>query len=180
MVIDRPVTQTEFAAAVGISQQAVSELVRTGVLPSGASGAQWLLAYCERLREQAAGRLGGQLGGLDLVQERAALAREQRMGLEIKNAALRGEYAPIAWLSSVLATASQAVAERFDQLPGMLKRTAPDLPESARDALMTALAGMRNEWVRATSDLAAAKIAEDDTDGADDDGPEDSDEPAAH
>lgn len=177
MVIDQQVTQAEFAAAVGISQQAVSELVRAGVLPAGASAGQWLLAYCERLREQAAGRMG-QSGGLDLVQERAALAREQRLGLEIKNAALRGEFAPIDWLGKLLATASQAVAERFDHLPGLLKKTAPDMPDTARDQLMTALANMRNEWVKQTAEISAAAIAQayedDDLDTGDDD------EPAAH
>jgi hypothetical protein len=47
-----------------------------------------LLAYCARLREMAAGRQSD-AGGLDLIQERAALAREQRIGHEIKNAVSR-------------------------------------------------------------------------------------------
>ena len=106
MVTNEPVTQAEFAADVGISQQAVSELVLNGVLKEGDTEAQWLLAYCLRLREQAAGRL--ETGSLSLSQERAALAREQRIGIEIKNAVLRGRYADVELLGEVLASASQA------------------------------------------------------------------------
>lgn len=131
MVSLQAVTQAEFAADVGISQQAVSDLVSKGVLENGAPEADWLLAYCHRLREQAAGRMGSEVGGLDLAQERAALAREQRIGIEIKNQVLRGKYAPIALLAEVLASASQAVTERFEHLPGVLKKAVPDLPSAA-------------------------------------------------
>ena len=71
----------------------------------------------------------------------------------------RGEYAPIGLLSEVLATASQSVVERFDQLPAALRKTCPDLPEAARDQVMSLLANARNEWVRATADLVAKNIA---------------------
>ena len=151
---------------VGVSQQAISALVTEGKLPfARALLGEVLLAYCQRLRDQAAGRLGAEVGGLDLVQERAALAREQRLGIEIKNAVLRGEYAPIALLSEVLATASQSVVERFEQLPGQLKKACPELPDAAREQVMAALASARNEWVRATEALvvsnAEADLADD-------------------
>lgn len=152
---------------VGVSQQAISALVTEGKLPfEGALLGDVLVAYCQRLRAQAAGRLGAEVGGLDLVQERAALAREQRLGIEIKNAVLRGEFAPITLLSEVLATASQSVVERFEQLPGQLKKACPDLPDAARDVVMVALASARNEWVRTTSALAVANA---EADLADDD-----------
>jgi phage terminase Nu1 subunit (DNA packaging protein) len=99
-----------------------------------------------------------EVGGLDLVQERAALAREQRHGIELKNAVARGEFAPIALLSEVLATASMSVVERFEQLPGALKKTCPDLPEAARDQVMGLLANARNEWVRSTAELVSSRI----------------------
>lgn len=152
---------------VGVSQQAISALVTEGKLPfDGAMLGDVLLSYCQRLRDQAAGRMGAEIGGLDLVQERAALAREQRMGIEIKNAVLRGQYAPIALLSEVLATASQSVVERFEQLPGQLKKACPDLPDAARAQVMTMLAAARNEWVRATQELVTRRA---DDDLADDD-----------
>ena len=163
MVTDQQVTQAEFGRLVGISQQAVSDLVRAGVLVDGASEAEWLLAYCARLREQAAGRAGAD-GGLNLAQERAALAREQRLGIEIRNATLRGQYASITLLAETLATASQAVAERFEQLPATLRKACPELTAGQMDVIMATLATARNEWVRRTADLAAAKIAAADVD----------------
>lgn len=151
-------TQAEIAALVGVSQPAISQWVSEGKLPATGTLGELLHAYCQRLRDQAAGRLGDGIGGLDLVQERAALAREQRMGIEIKNAALRGEFAPIALLSEVLAIASQSVVERFEQLPGQLKKACPDLPDAARAQVMTTLAAARNEWVRATTSLATSRV----------------------
>jgi phage terminase Nu1 subunit (DNA packaging protein) len=152
-----PVSQADFGAAVGVTQQAVSEMVRAGILREGATGAEWLLAYCARIREQAAGRLGAG-GPLDLVQERAALAREQRMGIEIKNATLRGEFASIALLAEVLATASQAVSERFDHLPGRVRKACPDMPPNAVDEVMRVIAESRGEWVRETAELVSTRI----------------------
>jgi phage terminase Nu1 subunit (DNA packaging protein) len=151
------VSQEEFGRLVGISQQKVSQLVNDGVLERGATALEWLRVYCDRLREMAAGR-GSEGGGLDLVQERAALAREQRIGQAIKNAVARTEYAPVSALAEVLATASQAVAERFDALPGKLRTVCPDLPDAARTAIETAMAEARNEWVRATESLTVSRL----------------------
>lgn len=156
--MDMPCRQADFGALVGVSQQAVSDLVSRGVLEDGQPLRQWLLAYCGRLREQAAGRVGATDGGLDLAQERAALARSQRVGIDIKNAVLRGDYAAVELLSEVLATASQAVAERFDHLPGQLRKACPDLPPAAVDQVMTAIAAARNEWVRGTMALVTASL----------------------
>ena len=158
MILDQPCRQVDFGELVGVSQPAVSDMVSRGLLENGAPLRQWLLAYCARLREQAAGRLGSETGGLDLAQERAALAREQRHGIALKNAVLRGDYAAVELLSEVLATASQAVAERFDHLPGQLRKACPDLPPAAVDQVMTAIAAARNEWVRGTMALVTASL----------------------
>lgn len=151
--MDQPISQAEFAAMIGVSEARVSQLLSDGVLQRGATAAQWLVGYCERLRDQAAGRVGGEVGGLDLVQERAALAREQRIGQAMKNAVARGEYAPVGLLSDVLAAASAGVVDRFEQLDGALKKACPDLPEAARTVVQQIIASARNEWVRATSAL---------------------------
>jgi phage terminase Nu1 subunit (DNA packaging protein) len=170
-----PVKQSEFAAAVGISQPAVSDLVRGGVLAEGGCADEWLLAYCHRLREQAAGRYSD--GPLDLAQERAALARAQRESVELKNSVLRGEYAAVSMLAEVLATASQAVAERFEHLPGQLRKACPELPAQAIDRAMATIASARNEWVRQTAALVSASVTSTDDD---DPGPQDhDDEPRA-
>lgn len=155
-----PITQVRFGELVGVSQQAVSEFIKAAALGPGVSAADTLIAYCERLREMAAGRGNGEIGGLDLVQERAALAREMRMGHEIKNAVARGEFAPIVLLAEVLALASQAVVERFEQLPGMLKKACPEMPDAGRDQVMTMLAGARNEWEARTRELVVKRLEE--------------------
>jgi len=171
--LSKPITQAAFGELVGVSQQAVSEFIKVAALGPGVTASEMLLAYCERLREVAAGRMG-EAGGLDLVQERAALAREQRIGQAIKNAVAAGEYAPIGLLADVLGQASSAVVDRFDQLEGALQKSCPDLPEEARATLLQVLASARNEWIRSTERLVAqrleeAVVDEDDAVGAEED-----------
>lgn len=162
--LDRLLTQEEFAELVGVTQQAVSEMVGAGQLVRNETGRAWLLAYCKRLRDKAAGRDNDSV----LTQERAMLAREQREAVRIKNAVARREYAPVSALAEVLATASQAVAERFDALPALLRTVCPDLPDAARLAVESALAEARNEWVRATESLTVSRL-DDESDDSDED-----------
>ncbi len=149
--LDSPVTQAQFGEIVGVTQQAVSDFIKVAALGPGVPLGVMLQAYCGRLREQAAGR--GSDGELDLVQERAWLAREQRIAQALKNATTRKEFAPIGRLSEVLAAASGSVAAKLDALPGLLKKVAPELSESARDAIAAEIAKARNEWVNDTQTM---------------------------
>lgn len=139
-------------------------------LPTDYSLKQLRVAYIRHLREIAAGRASTADKALDLAAERAALAREQRIGQAMKNAVARGEYAPIGLLADVLSAAASGVVDRFDQLDGALKKACPDLPDDARQALHKVIASARNEWVRATASLVAARLDEttEEGDGADD------------
>ena len=92
--------------------------------------------------------------------ERAALAREQRIGQALKNAVAQGEFAPIGLLADVLAQAAATVAQRFDALPGDLRRACPDLTDHQLEQLSRALASARNEWVKATASLAEQRLVE--------------------
>jgi phage terminase Nu1 subunit (DNA packaging protein) len=132
--------------------------VTDGALPPCATNGELLLAYCERLRQQAAGRLGGEVGGLDLVQERAALAREQRIAQELKNAVARGEFAPIGLLADVLGQAASSVVDRFDQLEGALRKSCPDISDDVMQVVLGVVAAARNEWLRSTARLVDASI----------------------
>lgn len=151
-----PISQAEFAQIVGISEARVSTLISEGVLVKGDSAHSWLLGYCDRLRDMAAGRHSA--GGLDLVQERAALARSQREAQELKNAVARGEFAPIGLLADVLGEASSAVVDRMDQIEGQLRKACPDLPEDARQVILRMMADARNEWIRSTAKLISDKM----------------------
>lgn len=155
--LDAPISQAEFAQIVGVSEASISKRVSDGVLHRGESAHAWLVAYTEHLRDQAAGRLGESMG-LDLVQERAALARSQREAQDLKNAVARGEYAPIGLLADVLGEAASAVVDRMDQIEGDLRKACPDLPEEARVIVLRVLANARNEWIRSTAKLVADKV----------------------
>ena len=157
--LDQQATQAAFGELVGIAQPSVSTLMTEGKLPSAGTLRELLLAYCQRLRDQAAGRMGENTT-LDLVQERAALAREQREGQAIKNAVARREYAPIGLLADVLGRAGGAVVDRFDQLEGALKKACPDLPDEAKTTVLRVIAAARNEWVRETAQLVAESLDE--------------------
>ena len=111
-----PMTQAKFGDLVDVTQQAVSGLVKSGVLSPGASGESWLKAYCERMREQAAGRMGGDEDSPDLVHERALLAREQRIVAEFKVAQLRAETISVSAVTTVLATAFTSTRDALLQL----------------------------------------------------------------
>lgn len=151
-------TQAEFASVIGVSQQNVSALMADGKLPTGGTWAELLTAYCNRLREVAAGRMSGELGGLDLVQERAGLAKAQREAQELKNAVARGEYAPIGILADVLGLASSAIVDRMDQFEGQVRKACPDLPQEVLLIVLRIMADARNEWIRSTSQLVNKEV----------------------
>jgi len=178
--LEAPMTQAAFGELVGITQQAVSDLAARGVLPAGSIAAVWLLAYCERLREQAAGRLSTDGAGPDLAHERALLAKAQREGQEIKNEVARGTYAPIDLLADVLANTSQAIVDRLEQIPSELKRRCPDLPPAAFAAVMTCVSSARNEAVHRATRLVDELLFEDQpVEDEPDDVPDDEPHPTA-
>lgn len=167
--LEAPATQAMVALVVGVSQQAISAQMADGRIPSQGTIGAVVQAYCQRLREQAAGRLGAMPGGLDPVQEAAALNRSKRIGQDLKNAVTRKEYGPVGLLADVLGTASSAVVDRFDHLEGVLSKACPDLPEEAKAAVFTVIADARNEWIKSTAKLVDAAVdAMVDTDEGDD------------
>ena len=98
-------TQREVAEHLGVSQPVVAKLVSAGVfLPTGSRGGLDLdacrRAYLSRLREEAAGRAAygggdGEEEELDLVAERARLAKEQADRIAMENDVTRGSVVPI-------------------------------------------------------------------------------------
>lgn len=152
-LLDQVTSQADFAEMVGVSEARVSQLMADGVMQRGGTAHDWLLAYCDRLRDQAAGRVGDGVGGLDLVQERAALTRSQREKQDLDNAKARGEYAAIGLLTDVLGRASSATVDRFDLLEGDLRKACPDISDEVLLTVLGVIAKARNEWIRATSRL---------------------------
>lgn len=145
MPLEQPFTQDAFARLVGIDQSRVSHLTTAGVLARGATAGEWLHAYCKHLREVAAGRKSETGEGLDLVQERARLAKEQADRVELQNRATRGEYAPIEVLGDCLAKLVEMMVASLDQIDGAMAKSAPDLPEPTRLAVLACVADARNK-----------------------------------
>lgn len=141
--------QEDFAELVGVSQQSISRWVGKGVLEPNGSALEWLQAYTARLREESAGR--DEDG--DLARERAALARAQGRGQEIRNARELGQFAPRALLEDVLRLVSEAVAERMVDLPARVFEACPGLPDAARAVIERTAAAARAEWLRSTASL---------------------------
>jgi hypothetical protein len=56
LLLDDTAKQTEFAALVGTTQQAIAKHVKQGSLSSGGTYRDWILSYCEKLRKSASGR----------------------------------------------------------------------------------------------------------------------------
>jgi phage terminase Nu1 subunit (DNA packaging protein) len=159
--LDQTVTDGQFAALIGIDDTTVNEWRRKGRLPTPLVVGPALYAYCHRLREQAALRLGSGDSKLDLMHERAALAKAQREGVVLKNQVLRGQHAEIALLERVLAASAGAVVERFEHLPARIRTACPDLPPAAIDEVMKTIAEARNEWAAGMASLVLDQTAPD-------------------
>lgn len=114
------------------------------------------IAYIRRLREQAAGRAAA--GDLDLATERAMLAREQRVRLEMQNAVTRGELAPVALIEEVLTKAASKVAGVLDAIPGMVRRRVPLLTADDIELIAGEIAKARNT----VAGMSLADLSEDD------------------
>ena len=158
--LDRPMTQAAFGALVGVSQQAVGSLVGRGVLDGSMSGQQMLHAYCSHLRETAAGRSSG--GDLDLVAERAMLAKVQRERIEMQNGVTRGELAPVVLIEEVLSKAGARIGGLFDAIPGAVKRRVPSLSSDEIGNIAKEIAKVRN----IAASMSLADLREDEEDAA--------------
>lgn len=131
---------TEQAAALlGLSPQRLRELTRAGKVPKAGHGRydpfQLVPAYVASLREAAAGR-ASEREGLDLVQERAALAKAQREKLEREAAEAARE---LIRATEVRATWFRLARGARDALLHMPDRIAPILASETDAAEVHAL-----------------------------------------
>ena len=142
MNLEAKATQQTFATLVGVTRSAVVAAVSEGILTPGQSYREWLLAYCKRLREMAAGRYSA--GELDLTEERARLARAQSERIEMENAVKRGELAPIDTLRDAMIPAMTQISALMDAIPVKLKREAPHLTATDLEIVKREIANAMN------------------------------------
>jgi len=141
--LDKKLTQARFAQLVGITQPAVSSLLLRGVLRSGDTCGNWLLAYCGNLRDAASGRVRSD-EALDLDAQRARLAAAQAEKIELENSVKRGDLAPALIMEQVLAATGAKIAAALDALPALLKRRLPMLTDADVEVMRRELAQVRN------------------------------------
>ena len=142
MNLDSKATQQSFATLVGVTRSAIVAAQSEGILAPGDTYRGWLLAYCKRLREMAAGRYSA--SDLDLTEERAKLARAQSERIEMDNAVKRGELAPIDTLRDALVPVVAQIAAHLDAVPAKLKREAPHLTATDLEIVAREITKARN------------------------------------
>jgi phage terminase Nu1 subunit (DNA packaging protein) len=118
-------------------------MVRDGHLRRGDPLRVWLLAYCGRLRDQAAGRYAREASET-LARARADLAIEQRDRVAIQNAQARRELAPVSVLALALARVSAQIAGILDGIPVQVRRRSPNLPANVLTLIAEEIARARN------------------------------------
>ena len=166
--LHQPATQQTIASIIGVGQPAVSSMIERGIMRRGDTLAGCIGDYCAHLREIAAGR-ASESGGLDLVQERARLAAAQADRVELQNKVTRGDYAPIDVLGECLAKLAEMMVASLDQIDGAMSKSAPDLPEPTRLAVLACVVDARNKIVRGVErGLVAGGIDPDDDIDAED------------
>lgn len=141
-LIQRP-TQAEIAEHLDISERRVRELATEwGIDSRQHTLSEWRLRYLRKLREEAAGRAA--TGDLDLVVERARLAKAQADRIEMQNAVTRNELAPVELIEEILARAGVKAAKLLDTIPGELKRRCPQLSADDIATIAGTIAKVRN------------------------------------
>lgn len=158
-IVQRP-TQAEIAEHLDISTRRVRELATEwGIDSREVSLGEWRVRYLAKLREEAAGRAG--TGDLDLVAERARLAKVQADRIEMQNAVTRKELAPAELIEEVLSRAGARAAKLLDTIPGELKRRCPQLTADDIATIATTIAKVRN----IAAAISLANLQEDEEEG---------------
>ena len=159
-----PASPLLVARAIGVSRQAVQDMLKDGRLGVVETNWDLLKAVYNRLRATAAKRgvdSQDDENALNPQQEKALLDRSRREAQEIKNAVARGEFAPIELLTNTLASASVAVADQFDQLPNMVRKSCPDMKPGEVETVQRVINNARNAWVRGTAALVSESLDDD-------------------
>jgi phage terminase Nu1 subunit (DNA packaging protein) len=104
-----------------------------------------------KIRQELAKVTGTDSGEiLDLEQERARLAKEQRIAQELKNAQIRRETAPIEIISFMLSKIGAQVSAILDTIPGKVKRRVPKLSSAEIEIIKREIVKAQNVAAKVT------------------------------
>lgn len=147
-MLPEKITKSDLALVVGVSTQAIEALEKKNVIRRIGRGMyaypQAVQQICAHYREIAAGR-ASESDDVDLVTERALLAREQRRGQEIKNAALTGELIEVSVVERAWAAILSAIRSRMLALPSELAQILAHLTRHDIETIDRALRDALNE-----------------------------------
>ena len=113
--LDTEATQTGFGLLVGTSQQAISKHVFAGTLEMGQTYRTWLALYCEKLRDEAAGRGGDDSQSLTRARTAEAVANTELKVLQVKEKA--GQLVPVDGIEPLLLAMVTAARTELLSLP---------------------------------------------------------------
>ena len=162
--ISKPCMQKDFASLLGVSEFTISNMLDKGVIKPGEPLKQWIKSYCAHMREVAAGR--ATTNDLNLASERALLAREQKLRIEMQNAITRQEYGPIAAMEIGLSDVAARIASQLDTIPGKLKMASDKLTADDLDLVAGIVAAIRNDLASLEIDWFGTKTEEHGYDGS--------------
>jgi terminase small subunit / prophage DNA-packing protein len=118
--IDRKVSAQELGGLLGMSARRIGELAERKIVVKTARGkfdlAASVAGYCGHLREVAAGRQG-ESDTLDLVTERARLARAQAVRVERENHIAEGALCPVSETVRIVASHNLRLRNRLLAIP---------------------------------------------------------------
>jgi len=112
--------QMEFATFLEVNQSTVSKAIAAGILTKGATAEQWIREWFSHLEEIAAGRQSANGNSLDLVAERARLAKMQADKIQADLDEKFGELVPIEAIVVGLASTFSILKSRLFGLPNYL------------------------------------------------------------
>lgn len=169
---NRRPSQRELAEHLDMSERNLRDVLGAiGLDHRSSSRDEIRIGYIRHLREQAAGRGTG--NGLNLAEERAGLAREQKYLAQLRKQQVLGEWAPIDNLTLALSRVTAQMASAMETIPVQLKRQFPAMTAEQLDLVREELARGRNLLVSVgveTVKTAAESVADyvdEYTDGAD-------------
>lgn len=152
-------TQAEFGRHVGITQQAVADLVARKIIEQTGRGKLDLdaarISYCAHLRSVAGNKSGDPEADLDLTAERARKAKEEADKLEMQNAQMRGE---LLARDDVTAAVVGAFARVRARLIGVPSKVAPVVV--SMEAPAEAEAAIRGAVYEALKELADTSVSD--------------------